>query len=819
MADVNGDGTNDVLVVNASGAILYRQGIPGQSGSFEPPVTVNPGDPSRDIAWVPDTADGPILASVDAQDDAVSLYAYRDGAFQRIGILETGQLPAQILAADLSGDGQFDLVVRNVGGDTLSVYRNTGEDPGSGPSFVGPKNPNADLFEQVASIPVALGASDVQAVDTSGDGLLDLVVTNELTGEVSVLYNEGDDHFAAPVSYRAGTGLTEIDPGGTQEVSSLDVTAGVAGGLLGPGGPIGLVTINPGTNTIDVLKVLGDAQLSNPVSATPVPIPDQSPPQFLRMAEFTAGGNLDLAVLTLTGLSIYLGNGQGGFAFNQTYPVPSTADGLTVADLSGNGRFDVVVGDAYGDVLVLMGNGDGTFQPYRTADQSVLLAVADLTGNGSKDFIFADQSLDQVSVQFGGTLSPSVVAPRSQDLIQPGAVTLADLNGDGIPDLIVADSGGNNVLIYPGEGNGQFGPAIDNGYGYFVGTNPVGITVADLTGGLPDLVVADEGSNQVSILLNTSQTGGPISFQLGQRLSSGGSGPVATVVGTFSGNVYPDIMVTNSGSNDVTMLKGVQPGFFTDLNPRYYPVGTAPENSFVANFDGQTRPGDSQRRVQRPDRDLGLRGRQSRREHALVRGGGPDDGLHVQHGRRILGPGRRQQRRRGAGTVRGRPARAGNGLSAGSAGPARPDVPSILDPDRRRGGLLRGDGGAGVGRPGGPEPVDPGRDVGERIGDVAVLGATGGVERFRAAAGGDGADVHARGLGRRNRGRCVGGGGLGDRRVGGRAGDFRGTGPVLVGALGWIGDGPDGGIKRARRDRGGRPGRPDALGAVRPGSG
>ena len=110
-------------------------------------------------------------------------------------------------------------------------------------------------------------------------------------------------------------------------------------------------------------------------------------------------------------------------------------------------------------------------------------------------------------------------------------MALADLNGDGIPDLIVANSGSNNVLIYPGLGNGQFGPAINDGNGYFVGTNPVGITVANLTGALPDLVVADEGSNQVSILLNQSQQGGRISFSAGPRLNSGGSGPVSTVVG------------------------------------------------------------------------------------------------------------------------------------------------------------------------------------------------------------------------------------------------------------------------------------------------
>ena len=53
VADVNGDGTDDVLVVDAAGDILYRQGQPGQPGTFDPPVTINPGFPSRDIACVP----------------------------------------------------------------------------------------------------------------------------------------------------------------------------------------------------------------------------------------------------------------------------------------------------------------------------------------------------------------------------------------------------------------------------------------------------------------------------------------------------------------------------------------------------------------------------------------------------------------------------------------------------------------------------------------------------------------------------------------------------------------------------------------------
>ena len=52
VADMNGDGAPDVSVVDAAGDILYRAGRPGEPGNFAPPVTVNPGDPSRDIAFV-----------------------------------------------------------------------------------------------------------------------------------------------------------------------------------------------------------------------------------------------------------------------------------------------------------------------------------------------------------------------------------------------------------------------------------------------------------------------------------------------------------------------------------------------------------------------------------------------------------------------------------------------------------------------------------------------------------------------------------------------------------------------------------------------
>ena len=121
VSDLSGNGADDVMVINGAGDILWRKGRPQEPGTFDPPITINPGHPSRDIVTV-DTNQGPVLASVDATDNAISLYGWRDGNFVRIGSLPTGSLPAQIVMADLNGDGWDDLVVRNAGDGTLTVF-------------------------------------------------------------------------------------------------------------------------------------------------------------------------------------------------------------------------------------------------------------------------------------------------------------------------------------------------------------------------------------------------------------------------------------------------------------------------------------------------------------------------------------------------------------------------------------------------------------------------------------------------------------------------------------------------------------------------
>jgi hypothetical protein len=202
-------------------------------------------------------------------------------------------------------------------------------------------------------------------------------------------------------------------------------------------------------------------------------------------------------------------------------------------------------------------------------------------GSATPDFIYADQGLDKVVVDYASGQT-NVVANQSSGLLAPGAVALADLNGDGIPDLIVANSGSNNVLVYPGLGNGQFGPELNGGNGFFTGTDPVGITVANVNG-RPELVVANEGSNDVSILLNVTTADGGFTLVPGPRLQ-GGLGPTSTVVENVTGDPFPDLLVSDSGANQVRLLRGVGGGFFDDQDPAIYSVGSQPSQVLVGTF-------------------------------------------------------------------------------------------------------------------------------------------------------------------------------------------------------------------------------------------
>jgi hypothetical protein len=582
VADLNGDGTPDVAVLNHAGEILLRSGRPDSPGAFDPPVVLNP-DPrfaARELALVR-TGHGLVLAALDARDSALSFYARGpDGTFTRTpGPTIPGILPVRLASGDLNGDGRDDLVVAATGTNQVFVYLQQA-DGGFGPT------PDYQIG-------VGVNPSAISLTDVNGDGLLDVVVTNQFSGDVSVLLNDPARPFCAELRFRAGIGLYWMDQhDGSPVIHSFQGSAGVVSGIFDEGTTTDLVVTNSGSNSFSLLRGTGLGGFLNPQVAQTFSTGVR--PTGVVAGDFNRDGNQDLAILNegSQDLSIFLGDGHGGFT-EQTVPGPdgqpvrlsagNAPTGLALADVNGDGLPDLLVGNQFGDVLVLLGNRDGSFQAYQRTDRHVALAVADLRGDGEKEFIFADAGLDRVTVQYPRAGQP-FTQDRSNGLLAPGAVAVADLNGDGIPDLVVANSGGNNVLVYLGLGNGQFAPAR----AFAAGTNPAGITIADLTGGgIPDVVVANEGSNDVTVLLGQGR-GSDWTLGPGPRLRAG-AGPVSTTVRDLTGNGIPDIVVANSQSNNLYVLPGVGHGFFNDQHPLVFQTGLDPQQVLVGDFTGDGR--------------------------------------------------------------------------------------------------------------------------------------------------------------------------------------------------------------------------------------
>jgi hypothetical protein len=106
--------------------------------------------------------------------------------------------------------------------------------------------------------------------------------------------------------------------------------------------------------------------------------------------------------------------------------------------------------------------------------------------------------------------------------------------------------------------------------------------VANLNG-RPDLVIANAGSNDVSILLNVATPDGGFTLVPGPRLQAG-VGPTSTAVTNVAGDPFPDLLISDGGSNQVRLLRGVGGGFFADQDPTIYYVGSDPVQVMAGSF-------------------------------------------------------------------------------------------------------------------------------------------------------------------------------------------------------------------------------------------
>src|SRR5262249_29872707 len=131
-------------------------------------------------------------------------------------------------------------------------------------------------------------------------------------------------------------------------------------------------------------------------------------------------------------------------------------------------------------------------------------AVGDFNNDHVMDLAIANRNSNDVSILLGlgdGTFQPGptiVIPPAGTTMARPQAVVAGGFNGDGKLDFAVANSGTNMVSILLGTGNGNFSSPTN----LAVGSAPQFIAVGDFNNdNVPDLAVANQDSNNVSILL------------------------------------------------------------------------------------------------------------------------------------------------------------------------------------------------------------------------------------------------------------------------------------------------------------------------------
>lgn len=364
------------------------------------------------------------------------------------------------------------------------------------------------------------------------------------------------------------------------------------------------------------------------------------------VADLNGDGRLDLIVAnycqsavqgscnTLGEVAVLISNGNGTFQPAVTYSTGAYyAYSVAVGDLNGDGVPDIVVSNlcesvnpgfvcdtgSPGEVSVLLGKGDGTFQPAVTYGSGGFYAtsvtVGDLNGDGKPDLVVANGGYDvgSVSTLLGngdGTFQPAV--SYSSGAYGADSVVMGDLIGDGRPDLVVASlcqgpscspGGGydGELGVLVGNGDGTLQPAVTYNSG---GEYAYSVALGDLRGnGILDLVVAnkfsdDEGSsdyNAVDVLLGN----GDGTFQSAVSYLLPGGEYDAVAIGDVNGDGYLDLVLVEEcqrltphsckGTGEVAVLLGNGDGTFQ--KPIVYPSGGY-EGSAIAigDVNGDGRP-------------------------------------------------------------------------------------------------------------------------------------------------------------------------------------------------------------------------------------
>jgi hypothetical protein len=363
-------------------------------------------------------------------------------------------------------------------------------------SFAAPVN-LATASQSLSPVAVALA-------DFNGDNKAELVLADS-ADNIDVLPGNGDGTFGTATLIPVIGSPVSLATGKFDTTGNLDI-------ITGTNGSPGNISIIPGNGDGTFAAANNTAALNNNSE--------------IAVGDFNNDGNADVITISndpsaTNNAMVLIGNGSDGAFVQSPFSLPfGSVSAVALGDFNGDGNLDVVVANQLNNsVSVLMGNGDGTFQPaqtYPTGPSPTSIIAGDFTGkalaNGKPqlDIITADSTgggISYLANNGDGTFAALVNTAITESATGggPTIITGGDFNDDGKADVLALLSAGSSAdaAILLGNGDGTFTPDATITTG---GNARTGIAAGDLNANVGADVVLIDPTQITSLLSNVSAT-------------------------------------------------------------------------------------------------------------------------------------------------------------------------------------------------------------------------------------------------------------------------------------------------------------------------
>lgn len=496
-----------------------------------------------------------------------------------------------IVASDFNNDGKADIAVLTAT-SMVSVLLYTDSFTPSITSFApsaGPVGTSVTItgtnFDPTASNNIVYFGATRATVSSASATELSVTVPSGATYQPITITINGLTASSNSPFIVTFPGIKTIDAGsfGSKVDFSTDGTStSVVSGDIDGDGKSDIVTVGNGANSLSVFRNTGNTgQITTSSFDARVDFPVLNNPIAVALADLDGDGKLDVVVANRDSdlISIFRNNSSPGVIDGSTFDTRADLDAgsqpstLAFADFDGDGKQDILVTEFAGTVAVYRNIASpgsltsGSFEPrvnFFSGSGPYGVSVGDLDADGKPDFAVTNLLSNTVSV-FRNISPYGIINAGSFDTKVDFAVgtnplnpVIGDLDNDGKPDLAVAISNDGTVSVFKNIGTGSFNAgSFAAKVDLPAGQSPYFVNITDIDGdSKPDLTIGNYADAPVLVLKNATTTGVINSSSFDPAVGfTAGQYPSSVFAGDLNGDNQPDLIVSNSGANSLSILQ------------------------------------------------------------------------------------------------------------------------------------------------------------------------------------------------------------------------------------------------------------------------